>query len=371
MLVNPDRLASLPTNTPAYQSMKATADHAMTTLDLTEPASGASPWLPNYAPNANGIGKGAQTLAAALVYARTGDQAYKDFVVRVNRFIIGSETEDPNNGETDDRDKSLAVMRQISAYILAADLVGMDRRVTGSRAGEQSKEWVTWLGELRTTRLDPSPANKLTIEKNLEMATNHSAWALASLTAINVYLGDEARLAYVIGRVKLYLGETMEGTPWVKSLEYNGSWACHPPGVAVEFIPVNPADCGPGFDGIMVEDASRSDDPNAPNNWPNWSTRGKDYSFHGYMAVLVTAIMLDQHGHHDVWNWGNQAIKRIMDQFNRLGIATGNGRSQAQHVSWIPRYFYGVDYPKVTRPLPADTLGYTDWLYPELGGSRR
>jgi len=38
-----------------------------------------------------------------------------------------------------------------------------------------------------------------------------------------------------------------------------------------------------------------------------------------------------------------------MDRFDRLGVATGNGRSVVSHVSWIARHFYGTDYP----PVPA------------------
>jgi hypothetical protein len=121
-------------------------------------------------------------------------------------------------------------------------------------------------------------------------------------------------------------------------------------------VAVNPSSCGPAKDGIIVEDASRS-----ARAFPAWDKTGIDYAFQAYAAQLVAAIVLDRQGY-DVWNWGDRALKRIMDQFDRLGVATGNDRVTATHVSWIPRHFYGVNYP--TRPArPGDTLGYTDWLY--------
>ena len=80
MLIDSARLASLPTSGTAYESMKQTADNAMATMDLTEPASSASPWLTNYINPSTSTGKGSVTLAAALVYARTGDVRYRDFV---------------------------------------------------------------------------------------------------------------------------------------------------------------------------------------------------------------------------------------------------------------------------------------------------
>src|SRR5687767_11518414 len=76
MLISAERLAALPTSGPAWDYMKAQADAALAGMDLDASPSPASPWLPNY----NGAGAvrrpGVQTLAAALVYARTGQSAY-------------------------------------------------------------------------------------------------------------------------------------------------------------------------------------------------------------------------------------------------------------------------------------------------------
>jgi len=153
----------------------------------------------------------------------------------------------------------------------------------------------------------------------------------ASRTAIDVYLGDDADLQAVVNRLKLYLGETTRGKAWNKSGSYDDSWACIPPGLRIDFVPVNGSSCGPDKDGILVEDATHADAP-----FPNWRDAGIDYSFHAYGAQLLAAILLDRRGY-DVWNWGDRALKRIMDRFDRLGVATGNDRSSASHVSGIPR----------------------------------
>jgi len=351
MLIDSARLASLPTSGTAYTSMKKTADTAMATMSLTTPTS-KSPWLPNYGDSSTGVGKGAATLAAALVYARTGDARYRDFVIRVNRFVIGSEDSASTNG-TSDADKVLATMRQISGYVLAADLVRMDPNVTGSRSGYTSTAWKTWLGALRTKSIGSGNCSSI-FNCNMK-ATNWGAWASASRTAIDVYLDDTADLAVVVGRLKLYLGESTTPAPWKKSGSFDSSWVCMPTG-SVQFTAVNGSSCGSGKDGIIVEDASRSAAP-----FPAWGKAGIDYSFHAYGAQLVAALLLDRKGY-DVWNWGDRALKRIMDRLDRLGVATGNGRVTATHVSWIPRHFYNTSYPTVPA-RPSDTLGYTDWLY--------
>src|SRR5918997_1290094 len=212
---------------------------------------------------------------------------------------------------------------------------------------------MTWLRELRTKSIAPTGFRSI-VDNNMR-ASNWGAWASAARVTIDVYLNDTADLAGAVDRLKLYLGESTSGS-WTKTDEYDTTWTCVPSRSAVEFVAVNPSSCGPAKDGIIVEDASRS-----ARAFPAWDKTGIDYAFQAYAAQLVAAIVLDRQGY-DVWNWGDRALKRIMDQFDRLGVATGNDRVTATHVSWIPRHFYGVNYP--TRPArPGDTLGYTDWLY--------
>lgn len=352
MLIDSERLASLPDSGAAFSRMRRWADLALAKASLTTP-NARSPWLPNY----DGIG--AETLAAALVYARTGEERYRDFVIRVNRFLIGSEDGSSNAGQTDS-EKLLATMRQISAYVMAADLVAMDPNVTGSRPGYRSTAWTPWLAALRTKTIGSGNCSSI-VDCNRK-ATNWGAWASAARIAIDIYLGDTADLDAAVGRLKLYLGETFEGEPWARSGSYDRSWACIPSGLQVAFVPVNPSSCGQEKDGIIVEDASRSDAP-----FPSWNDVGIDYTFHAYTAQLVAALLLDRRGY-DVWNWGEQALRRVMDRLEHLGVATGNGRESATHASWVARYVYGADYP--TAPAdPGNTLGYTDWLFgpSELG----
>ena len=346
MLIDAARLASLPTSTAQYAYMKKTADDAMASVSLSS-ATSNSPWLTNYG------GKSAETLAAALVYARTGDTRYRDFVIAVNRFIIGSEESASTNGTAGD-DKLLATMRQISGYVLAADLVNMGPNTTGSRSRYGSTTWRTWVARLRTKSIGDGNCDSI-VHCNLK-ATNWGAWASAARTVIDVHIGDSVDRKIAVNRLKLYLGETMSGTPWIRSTRFDSSWACIPRGLPVSFVPVNGSSCGRGKDGILVEDASRSS-----YSYPSFDDKGIDYTFHAYGAQLIAALVLDRQGY-DVWGWGDNALKRIMDRLDRLGAATGNDRAGASHVSWIPRHFYGVSYPTV--PAQAgNTLGYTDWLY--------
>ncbi len=441
MLIDKDRLMSLSTSGEEYKYMKGVADKAMLNqenkLNISSPTN-LSPWLTNYdiidatgggepGYDSAGLPKGGYTnssavVAAALVYARTGDTKYRDWVIRVNRYIIGSETQASTNG-TASNSIALAVYRQISGYVLAADLVGMDAGLVGSRpdfTDETKWSWKNWLGTMnykliRTTQNTgvASPGtNKNSIVITNNNATNWGSMASASRITIDTYLAKhggvvykdplnptlansvtpETDLAIAVARLKLWLGETYTTDtdpttaipePWDKSGALNASptWACIPAGTvaAGQFIPVNPTSCGVKG-GILPEDAARStvndvgdDSGCCYSAYPTWSDRGIDYSFGGYHGQLLAAIVLDRKGGYDVWNWGDKAFKRIMDQFvsqgsftNEVGqtkvVATGNGRVYNRMISWIPQHFYGVDYPTLSA-FAAESFSFTDWLY--------
>lgn len=353
MLISAERLASLPTSGAAYTYMKQRADAAMANMSLSSP-NATSPWLPNF----NGSGyvprPGVQTLAAALVYARTGDVRYRDFVIRSNRFVIGSEDAASNDG-TSFSGKELAVSRNIGAYVLAADLVGMDPAVTGSRPGYTSTVWRTWLGALRTKLIGGSAGSCESMARcDNERAHNWGAFASAGRVAIDVYLGDPTDLAVAVSRLKRWLGESQEGAQWKPTADFDASYACVPAGGSWQAV--NGTGCGLQKDGMIVEDISRSALP-----FFSYDSTGIGYTMEAYQAQLFAGILLQRQGY-DVFNWGNQAFRRVMDWLQREGKPFGTNSGVERHVSWIPRYFYGRSYPTTAAGM-GRTLGFTDWLY--------
>lgn len=353
MLISRERLAALPTSGPAYTYMKQRADAAMSYMSLST-ANSTSPWLANF----NGSGSvprpGVQTLAAALVYARTGDLRYRDFVIRANRFVIGTEDSASNDG-TSHSDKELAVSRNIGAYVLAADLVGMDPNVTGARPGYTATVWSTWLGALRTKLIGGSSGScESMVRCNDERAHNWGAFASAARVSIDVYLGDATDLAIAVGRLKRWLGEAQDGAQWKATRDYDASYACIPAGATWQAV--NGSGCGLDRDGMLVEDISRSALP-----FFSYDKSGIAYTMEALQAQLFAGILLQRQGY-DVFNWGNQAFGRVMDWLQRQGKPLGNNSGVEKHVSWIPRHFYGRSYTTTAAGM-GRTLGFTDWLY--------
>ena len=349
MLIDPARLASLPTSGDAYDYMKEQADAALSDMNLSGNPDATSPWLPNYNGDDNVPRPAVQTLAAALVYARTGEERYRDFVIKVNRYLIGTETERSTDG-TAEQDKLLATSRQIGAFVVAGSLVDMDPALTGSRSGFGGISWSEWLSDLRTDTIGTSGQAANMTELSDERASNWGAFGRAARIAIDIYLGDDADLALVVNRFQISLGE--RDGDWQPTQDLDLSFSC----TGDAWIAINPASCGPAFDGMIVEDISRSS-----GGYPNYDRTGIGYTMESYQAMLFSAVLLERQGY-DAFGWGDQALRRVMDWLTREGFPQGNGTTVERHESWVAQYFYGKSYP-TTPALMGRTLGFTDWLF--------
>src|SRR5690606_404555 len=82
-------------------------------------------------------------LAAALVYARSGNQAYRQQVLEGLEAVIGSEGNERRTG-------ILAVARNTPAYVVAADLVNLPTNPP------LDEEFRVWLLRLRDTTFSGS-----------------------------------------------------------------------------------------------------------------------------------------------------------------------------------------------------------------------
>ena len=353
ILISDERLATLPVSGSAWGYMRRQADLARWHLDTRGRPSDASPWLSNYNGSRYVRRPGVQTLGAALVYARTGQRAYRDLVVRANRYLIGSENAVSTDG-TAANDRALATARNISAYVLAASLVGMSPTVTGSRPGHGTTSWHRWLTALRTTRIGTlATCNSLRACSN-RRAHNWGAFATAARIAIDVYLRDEADLGTAIGRYKRFLGESRGGRQWRASRAFDRTYACTPYGA--EWTAINPSACGTGKDGLIVEDISRS-----AGSFDSYDKAGVAYTMESYQALLLSAIMLERRGH-EPFAWGDQALLRVMQWLEREDKEQGNGSTVELHQSWVANHFYREDFATVPAGM-GRSLGFTDWLF--------
>src|SRR5262245_38136578 len=124
-------------------------------------------------------------LARALVYARIGGASYRDEVVAACGKAIGTERE----GQV------LGLARNLAAYVISAELVGLPPPVKG--------QFGRWLRAVRDEELD----GRTLITTHEERPNNWGTHAGATRAAIARYLGEDEELARAARVFEGWLGD--------------------------------------------------------------------------------------------------------------------------------------------------------------------
>ena len=287
-----------------------------------------------------------KALAAALVYARTGDAAMR---AKAREALLEMlPTYDlPMDG-------ALGPARQIAGWVLVADFIGLDgaaddafrgllRRALTHPIGTHPR----WGGSLAACQEDAD--------------NNWGAWCSASRIAAALYLRDATVLARSERVFRGFLGDRGAWSHFKGQGTKNGiltaatrSWSCNDaPNV---YVPTNPS-CG-DRSGAFPGDASRS----GP-----YTTLNAMYQSETTAAVVLSTELLYQNGYGRAWSFRG-ALARIA-KFDATHGAWNLGFVQ-RNWPWLINRRLGTHYPT----LPARygrSLGYTDWLYgsPSGGGT--
>lgn len=123
--------------------------------------------------------------AKALVYVRTGEERYRDDVINACMTAIG----------TEDGGRTLALGRELIAYVIAADLVGLP--------SDKNATFRSWLRSTLTKKL----SGRTLRSTHEDRPNNWGTHAGASRMAIAVYLNDDAELQQAAMVFKGYLGD--------------------------------------------------------------------------------------------------------------------------------------------------------------------
>ncbi len=322
LIIERSALLALPTNTTGWNALKSAAD-----------ASGGSPDLCN---QDNRTHPGT-TLAAALVYARTGQQSYAD-KAKSMIFAAMPTLVYPCSYASN---AALSLGRQLGAYVIAADLIKLN-----------DSSFRSWLSDVRTRIIgDTSHPDRRTLRQTAETGShNWSTFCLASVIAADRFLGDTAMLDE---DWRIFSGYGIAwGWPFQKSGDYQEIWSCVPSDSSKPTklpISINTACTKSGYnlDGVQVEDASRTAFPTL-GNYPAESAQG----------YVVQALLLSRAGF-DAWNVNNQQVKRNALARERFGNLNYSGADY--YVQWMINKFYGLS--QTTRPAGyGRVFGYTDWL---------
>ena len=308
-------LLALPTSGIAWNNLLAVANADLGTVNLADQD------------NENA----GRTLAAALVYARTNEPAYRDKVVAQLRVVptapLGSA-------------QVLSVARQIAGYVTAADMIGY-----------RDSAFVSFISSIRTYNIGNQSRWYAITQTSEDTSSNWGAWALASRIAASQYLGDSADVARAATTFRGFLGDRSAHT-FKPTTDFDPTWVCGDP---ASWVPINPAGCG-DKDGAMVEDISRS-----AGTYPTVDDVGRTYSWEALGGATLSAKLLSRAGYPDVYSWSNKALLRAADFLQRHGgyapLYTTN-----QYIPWSINRAYGVDLGPLNPAGLGRQYGFTDWL---------
>ncbi len=326
LLMSRADLAALPTDGAAWEAMLAIADESPGEPDLSD----------------QDVRHGVNTLAAALVYARTRDVRYREHARVAIMDAIGTERVGADNS-------ILALGRQLGAYVLAADFIELD--------GEDDERFRSWLDGIRTQELGGHGRWRSLTGTHEDSANNWGAFAGASRIAASLYLDDTADVEQAALVLRGFLGDR---SAWARfqPVDDRADWACD----GRRYTPVNRPCTRDGIvlDGAIVRDIARGGNL----RWPPGDL-GILYTLEALQGLLLQTELLYQNGFDDAWTWSDAALRRAASFVTASGAAGGDGWNESatnRHVPWILNARYDLDLP-TRRAGIGRVFGYTDWLY--------
>lgn len=313
IVISKAEIQALPDSGPGWDEMFAAAQHDTRSPDLSNQDDQTD----------------VDVLAKAFVYARRGEAKYRDEVIQSCMAAIG----------TEDGGRTLALARNLSAYCIAAELVGLP--------SADDQKFRAWLDAVRYETLD----GKTLISTHEDRPNNWGTHAGAARLAAAVYLDDRDEM---IRCVQVFWGWC--GARWsYAGFEYGDlSWQAdksnpvgiNPYGSTIQGHPVG---------GVLPDDQRRG-------GGFSWPPQGENYVHEALQGVLLTAVIFDHLGWKGVWWIEVAAIFRAFHWCKEYASfePTGDDAWEAQ----IINHFYRVDYLHEDSKAGAGKgFGWTAWLY--------
>jgi hypothetical protein len=339
--VSPATLRHLPTTGAAWERLLADAEADPGSADVADQDSGHD----------------VATLAAALVCARTSSPELCDKARAGVVSAIGTE----RGG------RWLAVGRNLTAYVIAADVVGLRADGDPESAGTRVE---TWIRGFETERLANNNTGEPIPFIPFASGSNASAQEGAAYAAVAAYLGDRAALARAWDAFRTYVCDP--SAPDRERIDLHSGveagWASddrhpcavNPAGAAKQIPPGRP---GAGqvlqLSGAIINDMARGGDL----AWPPGRTQ---YPWVGLEGLVPAAVILHRAGY-PAFAVADRAVLRAVRYLHDLQLSTGSGRwfqeRRSNEIIQLVNVAYGARF-RVDLPAGAGrTVGYTDWTH--------
>jgi hypothetical protein len=278
----------------------------------------------------------AVTLARALLWLKTGGALLLDEVTATLAQLVTVDVTDMKN---------LALSRNLTGYLVAADLIGYhdEGLKAWARAAVDKRTWNAFTQEysLRASAL--------------EIPTNGGAHSRAAVTAAALTSGDTALLEEMAARMFDFLGGSGAGWrwsgegAWMPDPADESSWRC--------VLPAGASIRVDGFvlslDGVIPGDQTRAGPPKVPPQVENYVREGQQ-------GTLAACWMLHRAGF-PAFEWQDQALLRSFRWF--VEEAGGRYEGDDAGLPYLVRKVYGPDWV-VEPPRPGKNA--VGLIYPLL-----
>lgn len=312
------RLRRIPASGTAWENMAAAAEQPCGGVDLADQE------------QTNNV----CTMAKALVFARTGETAYRDAVVQAISEIVSAPK---YNG------RALALGRLIGTYVLAADLIDLENHDPAL-----DQQFRDALRVLRTTPTFGAATDLVNCHE--KRPNNWGAHCGASRMAIAAYLGDKDDLARAALVFKGYIGDRAAYAGFNYGVDL--SWQCDP----AQPVGINPAGCsrdGLSLDGVLADDQRRG-------GVFTTSPPRENYVWEALQGLVAQAVILERAGY-PAFEWEDRALLRAVNWLHSINDYPAEGDDTWQ--TPLLNHFYGSDFPFAGPSQAGKNVGWTDWTH--------
>ncbi len=271
------------------------------------------------------------TFAGALYAVRRNDVAMRDRVVAAIEAAIG----------TEDGGRTLALGRNLTAYVLAADLIGY-----------RSPAFSAWLSDVRHEILPDGTTPYTLVTTHERRPNNWGTHAGAARIAVALYLGDGADLG---AAVEVFRGYLADRTAYADFRFGDPEWQADP----ANPVPINPVGAtkdGYLVDGAIVDDIRRCE---CPVTYP---PPPEKYQWEAMQGIVTQATLLDAAGYDDVWQWSDAAIRRAVNYLYVHADYPASGNNN--FLTYLIDRGLGMNTSAGVDARSGQSIGYTDWTHP-------
>ena len=271
------------------------------------------------------------TMSKALVYARTGDELYRTEVIEDCMQIIGSE----------DGGRTLALARNLAAFVIAADLVGLPP--------EEDAAFSAWLEIVRFENLSDGSL----VSEHESEADNPGTHAGASRAAVAAYLNDQEELDRAAQVFKGWLGDRNShagfsyGTPTTWQSDPNQPVGINPAGATIQ---------GYNVDGVLPDEQRKA-------GGFSWPPPKRNSVYESLQGALLQAVILHRAGY-DVWNWEDRALLRAYKWLHETADYPAEGDDLWQ--PFIINYYYTTNFPTPLVSKSGKNVARTCWTHSSI-----